>query len=200
MDHSADHSAIIEAAQSANYSLSAANASLQGTCALPEKDIILPNQKTWLETAAQMGVKPTRKQKCLPKEHGLTAKSIGIAKSKKRMRPDPYGAPPKRAKPDAMSASTNEHACEHAPSPASNPASFPLTPTYPTSNVVSFPLAPTYPASNAASFPLAPPYATVPLPAFPNAPPTFNFGLTSTVPLFPPMASMPAPGIPTPYM
>jgi len=47
-----DHLAIIEATWSANYSLLAANTSLQGTCALPEKDIILPNQKTWLEMAA----------------------------------------------------------------------------------------------------------------------------------------------------
>jgi len=186
MDHLANHSAIIEAAWSANYSLSAANTSLQGTCALLKKDIIPPNQKTWPETAAQMGVKPVQKQKCLPEECGLTAKSIGVTKSKKRMHPDPYGVPPKHAKPDAMSASANEHACEHVPGPASN--------------VVSFPLAPTYPASNAVSFPLVPPYATMLPPAFPNAPPTFNFGSTSAVPLFPPMASMPAPGIPIPYM
>jgi len=52
MDHSANHLAIIEATQSANYSLSVANASLQGTCALPEKDIIPPNQKTWPGMAA----------------------------------------------------------------------------------------------------------------------------------------------------
>ena len=57
MDHLADHLAIIEAAWSANYSLLVANASLQGTCALPEKDIIPPNQKTWLEMAAHMEAK-----------------------------------------------------------------------------------------------------------------------------------------------
>jgi len=61
MDHSADYSAIVEAARSANFSLSAANASIQGTHALPEKDIIAPNQKTWTEMAIRMGMKPTRK-------------------------------------------------------------------------------------------------------------------------------------------
>jgi len=135
---------------------------------LLEKDIIVPNQKTWMEMAIQMGVKPTWKQKCLPKEHRVTAKSISIAKSKKQKCTDPYGKQPKRAKPDAMSTSANEHAREHAPSPT----------------------------SNTALFPLAPPSASVPLPpAFPSAPPTFNFGSTSVVPLFPPMASVPA-GIP----
>jgi len=165
MDHSADYSAIVEAAWSTNFSLSAANASIQGTRALLEKDVIAPNQKTWTETAVWMGVKPTWKRKCLPKEHGVTAKSVGIAKRKKQKCTDPYGKQPKHAKPDAMSASTNEHACEHAPSPASNAALFPLTPL-------------------SASVPLPP--------AFPSAPPTFNFGSTFVVPLFPPMVSVPA--------
>jgi len=165
MDHLADYLAIVEATWSANFSLLAANASIQGTRALPEKDIITPNQKTWMEMAAQMGMKPAWKRKCLPKEHRVTAKSVGVTKSKKQKCTDPYGKQPKHAKPNAMSTSTNEHAHEHAPSPTSNMALFPLAPL-------------------SASMP--------PPPAFPSAPPTFNFGLTSVVPLFPLMASVPA--------
>ena len=168
MDHLADYLAIVKAAWSTNFSLSAANASIQGTHALPEKDVIAPNQKTWMETAIRMGMKPTWKRKCLPEECGVTAKSVGVAKSKKRKRTDPYGEQPKHAKPDAMSTSTNEHAHEHAPSPTSNAALFPLVPLS---------------------------ASTPPPPTFPSAPPTFNFGSTSVVPLFPPTASVPA-GIP----
>jgi hypothetical protein len=47
MDRTADCSVMVEAACSIKYSLEAANASLQGTRALPEKDVIVPNQKTW---------------------------------------------------------------------------------------------------------------------------------------------------------
>jgi len=61
MDHLADYSAIVKATWSANFSLLAANASIQGTHALPEKDIIVPNQKTWTEMAVWMGMKPTQK-------------------------------------------------------------------------------------------------------------------------------------------
>jgi hypothetical protein len=50
-------SAILEAARSAKYMLAAAIASTQGSNALPEKDIIAPNQKSWTETAEWMGVK-----------------------------------------------------------------------------------------------------------------------------------------------
>jgi hypothetical protein len=91
MDPSADYLAMVDTAHSANYSLSAVNASIQGTHALPEKDVIVPNQKIWLEMAVQMGIKPSQMRKCLPKEHGATAKSIGITKSKKRKHTEPYG-------------------------------------------------------------------------------------------------------------
>jgi hypothetical protein len=152
MDPSADYSAMVDATYSANYSLLAVNASIQGTHALPEKDVIMPNQKTWLEMAVRMGVKPPWMWKCLPEEHRVTAKSIGVAKSKKRKRTEPYGEQAKRAKPDAMSTKANEHAHGHALSPA----------------------------SNMAVFLLAPPSANVPLtPTFPSTPPTFNFGSTS---------------------
>jgi hypothetical protein len=58
MDPSADYLAMVEAAHSTNYSLSVVNASIQGTRALLEKDVIVPNQKTWPEMAIRMGVKP----------------------------------------------------------------------------------------------------------------------------------------------
>ncbi len=47
-------SAILEAACSAKYTLMAA---IAGSNALPEKDMIAPNQKSWTETAEWMGVK-----------------------------------------------------------------------------------------------------------------------------------------------
>jgi hypothetical protein len=157
MDPLADYSAMVEATCSTNYSLLAVNASIQGTHALLEKDIITPNQKTWPETAVWMGIKPPRMQKCLPEERGVTAKSIGVAKSKKQKHTEPYGEQAKHAKPDAMSAKVNEHAHEHALSPASNVAVFLLVP---------------------------PSASVLPTPAFPSAPPTFNFGSTSLVPSF----------------
>src|SRR5258708_977395 len=68
----------------------AAIASTQGSRALPEKENIPPNQKTWTETAEQMGVKriPKRRQ---PDETGLTDRSIGVANGKRhRTYKDPY--------------------------------------------------------------------------------------------------------------
>jgi len=50
-------SAILEAARSAKYTLTAAIASIEGSSALPEKDFIAPNQKSWTETAERMGIK-----------------------------------------------------------------------------------------------------------------------------------------------
>jgi hypothetical protein len=101
-------SAILEAARSAKYTLTTAIASIQGSSALPEKDVIAPNQKSWTETAERMGVKRgAPKRKCLPEESGTTARSIGIAKGKRRrVHTDPYAGGErsgKRAKPDAMS-------------------------------------------------------------------------------------------------
>jgi hypothetical protein len=49
--------AILEATHSAKYMLAVAIALTQGSNALPEKDIIMPNQKSWTETAKQMGIK-----------------------------------------------------------------------------------------------------------------------------------------------
>jgi hypothetical protein len=47
---------VIEALWSTKYSLAVANASVQGTSALPDKKLIPPNQNSWSETAAHMGV------------------------------------------------------------------------------------------------------------------------------------------------
>jgi hypothetical protein len=209
MDRSADYSAMVESARSTRYGLLAANASVQGTRALPEKDVIAPNQKTWPETAVRMGVKPPRKQKCLPEERGLTAQSIGVAKSKKRTNPF-GGRPGKRAKPDAVSASANEDARANEPSATPNAAPFPLAPpsagappsTLPSAHAPSpassAPLASSS-AANTMPFSFGLPSASAPPPAFPSAPPTFNFGPASAVPFFPPTASVPAPGIPYAY-
>ncbi len=46
--------AILKATHLAKYTLTAA---ITGSNALPEKDVIVPNQKSWTETAEQMGVK-----------------------------------------------------------------------------------------------------------------------------------------------
>ena len=80
---SSSSSAILEATHSAKYTLAVAIALTQGSNALPEKDVIAPNQKSWMEMAKWMGVKRcTSKQQYLPEEHRITAQSIGIAKGK----------------------------------------------------------------------------------------------------------------------
>jgi hypothetical protein len=83
--------AILEAIQLAKFSLTAAIALAQGTSAIPDKEVIAPNQKSWMEMAMQMGIKKAPKCKRLPEESGLTKRSIGIAKGKKvRIYNDPY--------------------------------------------------------------------------------------------------------------
>jgi hypothetical protein len=124
--------AVMEAVRSAKYSLSALSAAIASTeevSALPERDRIAPNQKSWPETAKRMGVKRAPKRKRLPEERGITEQSIGVAKGKKRrLHQDPYAGGErsgKRAKPDALSAAatTQARACM-APSGPS-----PLMPT-----------------------------------------------------------------------
>jgi hypothetical protein len=82
-NQSAPSPAILEAVRSAKFSLTAAIASAQGTSAIPDKEVITPNQKTWTEMAVRMGVKKAPKRKQLPEECRLTERSIGIAKGKK---------------------------------------------------------------------------------------------------------------------
>jgi hypothetical protein len=81
---------------------------------LPEKESIGPNQRTWPETAARMGVKrgnkPCEKGKV---DSALTAQHIGVPNCKRPTDNDPYGAGEqsgKRAKPDARSAAANVRA------------------------------------------------------------------------------------------
>ena len=56
-DPLAPSQAILDAFQLAKYRLEMAIASMQGTSALPDKDNIMPNQRSWLEMAECMGTK-----------------------------------------------------------------------------------------------------------------------------------------------
>ena len=72
---------VIEAVHSVKHTLTAALASTRGAWALPNKENISPNQRSWMEMAEQMGVKCV--PKChLPEEIGLMDQSIGTAKGK----------------------------------------------------------------------------------------------------------------------
>jgi hypothetical protein len=98
----------------AKFSLTVAIASAQVTSAIPDKEVIAPNQKSWMETTVRMGIKKAPKCKWLPKECGLTKHSIGIAKGKKVwIYNDPYAGGEqlgKHTKPNALSAMANVHA------------------------------------------------------------------------------------------
>jgi hypothetical protein len=114
--------AVIEAFRSAKYSLTTAIASLDGRSALPEKDVIAPNQRSWPETAQRMGTKKAPRRP-LADERGLTERSLGAVKGKrKRLHNDPYAGGErsgKRAKRDALSRAANAHV--PAPSPLNAP-------------------------------------------------------------------------------
>jgi len=115
--------AVIEAIRSAKYSLAVANASAEGTSALSDKKFIAPNQNSWSETAACMGVKWPPKRKCLPKERGLTEQAISVTSRRRCTNNDPYGAGQRsgmRAKPDALSTDANRCA-QGIPPPATAP-------------------------------------------------------------------------------
>ena len=139
--------AVMEAIRSVKYSLTAAIASTQGSRALPDKEDVPPNQNSWTETAERMGTKRAPKRCRLPDEHGLTARSIGVPKGKrKRLYTDPYaggGRSGTHAKPDALSAAANARARARSPVPAPNapPNSLPFPTAFPPSPAV-FPLAP----------------------------------------------------------
>jgi hypothetical protein len=118
----------MEAVRSAKYSLTAAIASTEGaSVSLPYKDVIAPNQHSWPETAERMGVKRVSKRKRLPEEHGLTERSIGVAKGKwQRIHQDPYAGGEqsgKHTKPDALSVAANE--CARALAASSSGAQVP---------------------------------------------------------------------------
>jgi hypothetical protein len=98
---------MVEAFRAAKYSLTSAIASFNGKAALPEKDVIAPNQKSWSEMAERMGAKKVPKRCCLLEERRLMERSIGIVKGKrKHLHNDPYARGEhsgKRAKLDALS-------------------------------------------------------------------------------------------------
>ena len=52
---------VMEAFRLANYSLATAIALMKGNSTLPKKDVIVPNQKFWPETAQHMGIKKVPK-------------------------------------------------------------------------------------------------------------------------------------------
>jgi hypothetical protein len=122
--------AVLKAVQLAKYSLIVAIALTQGTSALPHKEVIRPNQKSWMKTTECMGVKKAPKWKRLPKEQGLTEWSIGVAKGKHNcIHIDPYARGEQSgtcAKSDVLSVMVNAHACVSAP-PSAGPSSQPLT-------------------------------------------------------------------------
>jgi hypothetical protein len=150
--------AVVEAFRAAKYSLTAAVASTQGTSALPDKEKIPPNQGTWPDTAEHMGVRPARARKqpqpAKPaKERGITERSIGAAKGKKRkIYEDPYAGGErsgKRAKPDALSAAANDRAralragvsapaFQHSPAPIFGAPVLAATQPMPQSGAVSY--------------------------------------------------------------
>jgi hypothetical protein len=104
----AQSQAVIEAARSAKYSLTAAIAATQGNNPLPNPDIIARNHKSWTETAKQMGItKKSSKRPHPAEDSGITARSIGVVKGKRRcIHNDPYARGErsgKHAKPDAPS-------------------------------------------------------------------------------------------------
>jgi hypothetical protein len=125
---------VIEAFRSAKYSLTAVITSMEGKGALPERDVIAPNQKSWPETAKRMGTKKDPRRRCLPDEHGLTERSLGAVKGKrKHLHNDPYAGGEhsgKRAKSDALSwAAANARARVHAPPSASPSVPSPPAPS-----------------------------------------------------------------------
>jgi hypothetical protein len=126
---SAPNPAVLEAFRSAKYSLTAAIASVEGNSALPEKDVLAPNQRSWPETAKRMGAKKVPRPRCLPNERGLTERSIGVVKGKrKRLHNDPYAGGErsgKRAKSDALSQAANARARTLPDAPGTNPATCP---------------------------------------------------------------------------
>ena len=143
---------VMEAIRSVKYSLTAAIASTQGSRALPNKENVPPNQNSWTETAERMGTKRAPKRRRLPDEHGLTARSIGVPKGKRKcLYTDPYaggGRSGTRAKPDALSAAANARARARArtrspvPPPNAPPNSLPF-PTASPPSPSAFPPAPT---------------------------------------------------------
>ena len=103
----AQSTAAIEGARAAKFSLVAAIVATQGNAPLPNPDVIARNHKSWTETAKQMGIAKKSKRMAPAEDSGLTARSIGIVKGKRRqIHNDPYAGGErsgKCTKPDALS-------------------------------------------------------------------------------------------------
>jgi hypothetical protein len=73
----------------------------------------------WGNLARRMGAKKAPRRQCLPEERGLTERSIGAVKGKrKRLHNDPYAGGKrsgKRAKSDALSQAANASTRGHVP-------------------------------------------------------------------------------------
>ena len=116
--------AMVDAIRSTKASLTTEIASVNGSSPLLIKKRIVPNQHSWTETAKAMGIKKAAKHR-LPEEIGLTEKAIGPTKGKRRwVYTDPYAGgkrPGRLAKPDAVSTTANDLACECVLLPSSQP-------------------------------------------------------------------------------
>ena len=103
----------LKALKSVKHSLNAAIASANRSQALPKKDDFNANQKTWAKTAKCMGVQKAPKWKPGLVGGNTTEQCISPVKGKHYKYSDPYAIGErsgKRAKPDAVSATANEHA------------------------------------------------------------------------------------------
>jgi hypothetical protein len=87
--------AIVEVYCTLKYSLTATLASRQGTSTFPNKESILPNQRTWPETVEQMGVQHIHAQKQPPltnpaEEYRINKHCISATTRRKHKNEDPY--------------------------------------------------------------------------------------------------------------
>ena len=80
----AQSTAVIKGACAAKFSLVAVITATQGNAPLPNPDVIAQNHKSWTETTKQMGVAKKSKRVAPAKDSGLTARSIGVVKGKRR--------------------------------------------------------------------------------------------------------------------
>jgi len=104
----------LKALKSVKYSLTTAIALANGSQALPNKDVFNPNRNTWAETAKCMGAGKVPWQKPGPTGGNTSMACIGPVKGKCMCKyTDLYAGGKrsgKRAKPDALSTTANEHA------------------------------------------------------------------------------------------
>jgi hypothetical protein len=123
--------AVVEAYRTLKYSLMATLASRQGMSALPNKESIPPNQRTWPEMAEQMGIwhMHARKQPPLTdsaKVCRINECCISATTRRKCKNEDPYSGEDQGGKctqPDALSPEAND--CARASQPRTATPAFP---------------------------------------------------------------------------